>query len=280
MGFAIYLYEIMFLSQEIGLSGWQIIRNAGKALETVFKFHRTVKLDANATVTVWSADIGATHEPPSNVVMKGQKWFVADNMCTVLLNNEGEVCMLRSYAHVRNITRKVRVCEDLRLFPISKIRNWLNALTGDGNVWTQEAAVIHEFVSAPGKLRIPTNGGASPPTGKNAVNVFILLHITLSDGCTQCKWKLYPGSAMDVVRKSLAFSNLSLKLWWNFRRSVVFSLYSLGRVLIFELWALSRLRAAWEQRRFVGNFIRVLGPERKANEMFTTPIAAASLRDK
>ncbi|XP_014486607.1 PREDICTED: lamin-C-like isoform X2 [Dinoponera quadriceps] len=75
--------------KEIGLSGWQIIRKAG-ALETVFKFHRTAKLDASATVMVWSADIGATHEPPSNVVMKGQKWFVADNMTTILLNNEGE----------------------------------------------------------------------------------------------------------------------------------------------------------------------------------------------
>lgn len=42
---------------------------------------------------VWSADIGATHEPPSNIVMKGQKWFVADNMTTTLTNIEGEVCI-------------------------------------------------------------------------------------------------------------------------------------------------------------------------------------------
>lgn len=40
---------------------------------------------------VWSADIGATHEPPSNIVMKGQKWFTSDNMTTTLLNNDGEV---------------------------------------------------------------------------------------------------------------------------------------------------------------------------------------------
>lgn len=40
---------------------------------------------------VWSADIGATHEPPSNIVMKGQKWFTAETMTTTLLNNEGEV---------------------------------------------------------------------------------------------------------------------------------------------------------------------------------------------
>ncbi|XP_050451452.1 lamin Dm0-like isoform X2 [Cataglyphis hispanica] len=76
-------------NKEISLSGWQLIRKAG-TLETVFKFHRTAKLEAGANVLVWSADIGATHEPPSNIVMKGQKWFIADNMSTILFNNEGE----------------------------------------------------------------------------------------------------------------------------------------------------------------------------------------------
>lgn len=73
------------------MSGWQIIRKAG-ALETVFKFHRTAKIEPGANVMVWSSDIGATHELPSNIVMKGQKWFTADSMTTLLLNNEGEVC--------------------------------------------------------------------------------------------------------------------------------------------------------------------------------------------
>ncbi|XP_063981766.1 lamin Dm0-like isoform X1 [Diachasmimorpha longicaudata] len=76
-------------TKEIVLSGWQLIRKAG-ALETVFKFHRTAKIEPGANVLVWSSDIGATHEPPSNIVMKGQKWFIADNMTTTLLNNEGE----------------------------------------------------------------------------------------------------------------------------------------------------------------------------------------------
>ncbi|XP_043260052.1 lamin Dm0-like isoform X2 [Colletes gigas] len=76
-------------SKEVGLSGWQIIRKAG-SLETVFKFHRTAKIEPGATVMVWSSDIGATHEPPSNIVMKSQKWFTADVMTTRLLNNEGE----------------------------------------------------------------------------------------------------------------------------------------------------------------------------------------------
>ncbi|KAL7295213.1 lamin Dm0-like isoform X1 [Trichogramma pretiosum] len=76
-------------TKEISLSGWQLIRKV-EDLETVYKFHRTVKIEPSATVCVWSSDIGANHEPPANIVMKGQKWFVADNMTTVLLNNEGE----------------------------------------------------------------------------------------------------------------------------------------------------------------------------------------------
>lgn len=80
----------------MSLSGWQLIRKAG-TLETVFKFHRTAKLEGGANVLVWSADIGATHEPPSNIVLKGQKWFVADNMTTTLINNEGEVCIIINY---------------------------------------------------------------------------------------------------------------------------------------------------------------------------------------
>lgn len=74
----------------MNIGGWQLLRSAGGANETAFKFHRSVKLDGGATVTVWSADVGANHEPPGNIVMKSQKWFVGDNMKTLLLNADGE----------------------------------------------------------------------------------------------------------------------------------------------------------------------------------------------
>lgn len=67
-----------------------MIRKAGEQ-ETQFKFHRTVKLEPGAITTVWSADVGAEHEPPLNIVMKGQKWFVADTFTTQLLNTDQEV---------------------------------------------------------------------------------------------------------------------------------------------------------------------------------------------
>lgn len=72
------------------MGGWQIVRLAG-ANETIFKLHRSVKIDGNGVITIWSSDVGANHEPPVNIVMKHQKWFVGDNMKTQLLNNDGEV---------------------------------------------------------------------------------------------------------------------------------------------------------------------------------------------
>ncbi|XP_011214702.2 lamin Dm0 [Bactrocera dorsalis] len=76
-------------NKEVQIGGWQLIRTAGSN-ETAFKFHRTVKVDAGAVITVWSSDAGATHEPPANIVMKTQKWFVGDNMKTSLFNGDGE----------------------------------------------------------------------------------------------------------------------------------------------------------------------------------------------
>jgi len=90
--FESFLLEFLCL-QEMVLSGWQLVRRAGD-LETSFKFHRSVKIEPGAIITVWSSDSGQTHEPPYNIVMKGQKWFVADTMSTTLFNNTGEVSNL------------------------------------------------------------------------------------------------------------------------------------------------------------------------------------------
>lgn len=75
--------------KELSLSGWQVARKAGE-LETTFKFHRSVKIEPKTEITIWSSDQGKDHEPPSNLVMKAQKWFVADNMVTQLINSNGE----------------------------------------------------------------------------------------------------------------------------------------------------------------------------------------------
>ncbi|XP_046398629.1 lamin Dm0-like [Ischnura elegans] len=76
-------------NKEVSLGGWQLVRKAGDT-EVTYKFHRSVKIDAGGTVTVWSSDAGQSHEPPHNLVMKGQKWFFADNMSTSLVSSSGE----------------------------------------------------------------------------------------------------------------------------------------------------------------------------------------------
>ncbi|KAM8717209.1 hypothetical protein ACLKA7_003989 [Drosophila subpalustris] len=78
-------------NDEISIGGWQLQRSLNEGgPATTYKFHRSVKIEPNATVTVWSSDSRATHEPPSNIVMKQQKWMTGDNTKTTLLNNDGE----------------------------------------------------------------------------------------------------------------------------------------------------------------------------------------------
>lgn len=76
-------------AKELALGGWQVVRKAGDQ-EIAYKFHRTVKIEPNSHITIWSADSGHDHEPPSSLVMKGQRWFVADSMSTSIINNSGE----------------------------------------------------------------------------------------------------------------------------------------------------------------------------------------------
>ncbi|KAK7862761.1 hypothetical protein R5R35_010381 [Gryllus longicercus] len=76
-------------SKEAAIGGWQVVRRAGDN-ETTFKFHRSVKIEPGSAITVWSSDAGQVHDPPSNIVMKSQKWVIAESMNTTLINPNGE----------------------------------------------------------------------------------------------------------------------------------------------------------------------------------------------
>lgn len=79
-------------AEEVSIGGWQLQRLLNdNGPVTTYKFHRSVKIEPNGTVTVWSSDSRATHEPPSNIVMKQQKWMTGDNTKMTLLNSEGEI---------------------------------------------------------------------------------------------------------------------------------------------------------------------------------------------
>ncbi|TDG42266.1 hypothetical protein AWZ03_011325 [Drosophila navojoa] len=87
-------------TEEINLTGWQLTRIAGDE-ELAFKFSRGSKVLGGASVTIWSADTGATHDPPSNLLMK-KKWPVANSMRSILTNADKED--VASYDRVRENT--------------------------------------------------------------------------------------------------------------------------------------------------------------------------------
>lgn len=91
-------------TDEINLTGWQLTRIAGDE-ELAFKFTRGTKVTAGQTVTIWSVDAGATHDPPANMVMK-KKWPVADSMRSILSNADKEVRLLSIY----NTCSKCKIC--------------------------------------------------------------------------------------------------------------------------------------------------------------------------
>ncbi|CAG7725162.1 unnamed protein product [Allacma fusca] len=81
--------------KEVSISGWQLIRLSGD-IDTTHKFNRQAKVDARATITVWSSDAtGGVHEPPQNIVMKGQKWYTSEHFKTVLINSNGDEQAIR-----------------------------------------------------------------------------------------------------------------------------------------------------------------------------------------
>jgi lamin B len=75
--------------KEQSLGGWQLKHTVGEQ-ETFYKFHRSTNLKGQAHITVWSSDSGEAHNPPSDLVMKGQRWFTGDSMVTELLDPQGE----------------------------------------------------------------------------------------------------------------------------------------------------------------------------------------------
>lgn len=76
-------------SKDVSVGSWQLKHVAGDS-ESIFKFHRSVVLKPQQTITIWSSDAEQTHSPPSNLVMKDQTWHSADEMKTTLLDTKGE----------------------------------------------------------------------------------------------------------------------------------------------------------------------------------------------
>ncbi|XP_074834180.1 lamin-B2 [Carettochelys insculpta] len=79
------------------LGNWRLKRQIGDAEEIAYKFTPKYVLRAGQTVTIWAADAGVTHSPPSVLVWKNQSsWGSGGNMRTYLVNSDGEEVAVRS----------------------------------------------------------------------------------------------------------------------------------------------------------------------------------------
>lgn len=76
--------------EDQSLGSWRLKRQIGDEEEIAYKFSPKYVLKAGQTVTVWSADAGMAHSPPSNLLWKSQSWGTGDEILTTLVNSDGE----------------------------------------------------------------------------------------------------------------------------------------------------------------------------------------------
>uniref|UniRef100_A0A8C5TAZ9 Lamin-B2 n=1 Tax=Malurus cyaneus samueli TaxID=2593467 RepID=A0A8C5TAZ9_9PASS len=78
------------------LGNWRLKRQIGDGEEIAYKFTPKYVLRAGQTVTIWGADAGVSHSPPSVLVWKNQgSWGTGGNIRTYLVNSEGEGIRLK-----------------------------------------------------------------------------------------------------------------------------------------------------------------------------------------
>uniref|UniRef100_A0A8C6KUR2 Lamin A/C n=1 Tax=Nothobranchius furzeri TaxID=105023 RepID=A0A8C6KUR2_NOTFU len=77
--------------EDQSLGNWQVKRQVGGGAPIVYKFPQKFTLKAGASVTIWAASGGGTHNPPSDLVWKNQNsWGTGDLLQTSLISANGE----------------------------------------------------------------------------------------------------------------------------------------------------------------------------------------------
>uniref|UniRef100_A0A0N5BWN3 Lamin n=1 Tax=Strongyloides papillosus TaxID=174720 RepID=A0A0N5BWN3_STREA len=77
-------------TSSISLEGYKL-RLASLEKDVVYKFTNRQPLVSNGTVTVYSANAGFKHNPPSNLVMKNQEWLLGDAFRLELADSNDEI---------------------------------------------------------------------------------------------------------------------------------------------------------------------------------------------
>ncbi|XP_050924419.1 LOW QUALITY PROTEIN: lamin-B2-like [Lates calcarifer] len=83
--------------QDQPLGNWRLKRQVDNGDEVIYKFSPKFVLKAGQSVTVWSADAGVAHSPPSDLLWKSQaSWGTGNDLVTSLINADGEEVARRS----------------------------------------------------------------------------------------------------------------------------------------------------------------------------------------
>ncbi|KAM9761484.1 lamin-B2 isoform 1-T1 [Menidia menidia] len=83
--------------QDQPLGNWRLKRQVDDEEEVTYKFSPKFVLKAGQSVTVWSADAGVAHSPPTDLLWKSQaSWGAGSIMVTALVNADGEEVARRS----------------------------------------------------------------------------------------------------------------------------------------------------------------------------------------
>lgn len=84
-------------AQDQPLGNWRLKRQVDDGDEVVYKFSPKFVLKAGQSVTVWSADAGVAHSPPSDLLWKSQtSWGTGNDIVTTVVNADGEEVATRS----------------------------------------------------------------------------------------------------------------------------------------------------------------------------------------
>ncbi|XP_032428439.1 lamin-B2 [Xiphophorus hellerii] len=83
--------------QDQPLGNWRLKRQVDDGEEVIYKFSPKFVLKAGQSVTVWSADAGVAHSPPTDLLWKSQaSWGTGSVIITSLTNVDGEEVARRS----------------------------------------------------------------------------------------------------------------------------------------------------------------------------------------
>uniref|UniRef100_A0A7N6FKU2 Lamin B2 n=1 Tax=Anabas testudineus TaxID=64144 RepID=A0A7N6FKU2_ANATE len=97
--------------QDQPLGNWRLKRQVDNGDEVIYKFSPKFVLKAGQSVTVWSADAGIAHSPPSDLLWKSQaSWGTGNDIVTSLINTDGEVKTSILYLFIYCKTFDLQLC--------------------------------------------------------------------------------------------------------------------------------------------------------------------------